>query len=225
MSVNPRILIVEDDQDLNHYLTQFLKDNGYLIDSFEKGTTALNKIDKIKPDLVLLDLNLPDVKGQDLCQEIKQIYPDIKVIILTAKSETNDIVKGFNLGADDYLTKPFSSEELLARIKTRLKQTNNQILKLENLELNTKNMEVKRDGELIDLTQTEYNLLVYLLKNKNQVLTREMILSNVWEYEPDTNSRVVDVYIGYLRDKIDEDYSPDLIHSVRGFGYIMKSKK
>lgn len=224
MSFNPTILIIEDDPDLNRYLQQFLKDNGYLVHSLDKGSTALDEIEKTRPNLVLLDLKLPDIRGTDLCQEIKQVYPDIKIIILTAKDETSDVVRGFHYGADDYLTKPFSSEELLARIKTRLKSNSQQKLSIADLKVNTKSMEVTRGDEIIDLTQTEYKLLAYLLKNKNQVLTREMILSNVWEYRPETNTRVVDVYIGYLRKKIDHGHSPKLIHSVRGFGYILQNK-
>lgn len=224
MSVNPTILIIEDDQDLNHYLQEFLKEYGYLTHSLHTGAPALDKIEQIKPDLVVLDLMLPDIKGSELCRDIKEIYPDTKVIILTAKDQTRDVVQGFELGADDYLTKPFSSEELLARIKTRLKQSQQEKLLLADLEVDAKSMEVTRSGEPIELTQTEYKLLTYLLKNKNQVLTREMILSSVWEYQPDADSRVVDVYIGYLRKKIDDDFEPKLIHSVRGFGYILKEK-
>lgn len=225
MSVNPSILIIEDDADLNHYLTEFLQRNGFLINSLRAGSRALTELEQTSPDLVILDLNLPDVDGQTLCKEIKQLYPKTSVIILTAQEDTHTVVNSFNLGADDYITKPFSSEELLARIKRRLKTGNpNQIMSLSDLTLDPKSMEIRRGEDLLELTQTEYKLLHYLLQNQGQVLTREMILSHVWEYKPDADSRVVDVYIGYLRKKMDDDYEPKLIHSVRGFGYILQDK-
>lgn len=225
MAINPTVLVVEDDQDLNHYLSTFLEKNGYLVESLERGSTVLDKVEQTNPDLILLDLKLPDIDGKSLCREIKEIYPQTVIIILTGQTEAQDVVKGFRLGADDYITKPFDNEVLLARIKARLKQAEpNQLMTVADLQLNPQTMEVKRGEKLIDLTQTEYKLLHYLLENKNQVLSREMILSHVWGYKPEADSRVVDVYIGYLRKKIDQDQSPKLIHSVRGFGYILQNK-
>jgi DNA-binding response OmpR family regulator len=147
------------------------------------------------------------------------------VIILTAKDNIQNIVEGFNLGAEDYITKPFDNEELLARIKARLKNNQTGILKVADLKLNTQTKEVSRQDKLIDLTKTEFNLLKYLLTNKNQVLSRDMILNHVWGYQDETNTRVVDVYIGYLRKKIDQEFDPKLIHSVRGFGYMLSDKR
>ena len=223
--MNSSILIVEDNQELNQYLSDFLESNGFVISSLSQGAKVLDEIEEFNPDLVLLDLKLPDLDGKTVCREIKSVYPETKVIILTAKDDTQDVVKGFNIGADDYVTKPFASEELLARIKSRLKETKgDKILQVDDLTLNPQSMQVKRGSHNIDLTQTEYKLFHYLIKNKNQVLSREMILSHVWGYKSDADSRVVDVYVGYLRKKIDKNFEPKLIHSVRGFGYILQDK-
>ena len=223
--MNSSILIVEDNQELNQYLSDFLENNGFVVSSLKQGAKVLDEIETVKPDLILLDLKLPDLDGKTICREIKSIYPKTKVIILTAKDDTQDVVKGFNIGADDYVTKPFASEELLARIKSRLKKSKDgKLLQVDNLTIDPQSMQVKRGDKEINLTQTEYKLLHYLIKNKNQVLSREMILSHVWGYKPDADSRVVDVYIGYLRKKIDKNFEPNLIHSVRGFGYIFQDK-
>ncbi|MBD3250802.1 MAG: response regulator [Candidatus Pacebacteria bacterium] len=225
MAINSTVLVIEDDSDLNHYLCEFLNNNGYITESLEQGSAAIETIEQVNPDLILLDLKLPDIDGRALCREIKDIYPQTTVIILTGRADAQDVVKGFKIGADDYITKPFDNEILLARIRARLKENKpNQLMTAANLTVNPQSMEVLRDEKRVDLTQTEYKLLHYLLKNKNQVLSREMILSHVWGYKPDTDSRVVDVYIGYLRKKIDQDFEPNLIHSVRGFGYILQDK-
>jgi len=146
------------------------------------------------------------------------------VIILTARDSTADVVQGLDIGADDYITKPFTAEELLARIRARLRQRgqNNHKLEIADLELDTKSLEVKRGSKLIKLTPQEFKLLEYLMSNQNQVLTREMILNRIWPSAPDVETRVVDVYIGYLRKKIDTGFENNLIHSVRGFGYVIK---
>ncbi len=224
MPSNRKILIIEDDQDLCTYLNDFLQSQGFRTKSLVKGSKAFDYLDDNWADLVLLDLQLPDVRGESLCRQIKETYPEIPLIILTAKDQTKDVVKGFQIGADDYITKPFDSEELLARIKSRLK-TNNSKLSLADLSLDTKTKTVKRGDKIIDLTKTEFNLLDYFLSNKHQVLSREMILTHVWGYDSEANTRVVDVYIGYLRNKIDKNYEPKLVHSVRGFGYILTDKR
>lgn len=225
MSDNRKILIIEDNSDLSHYLEIFLQNQGFLTDALTRGAKTLDYLEKNEPDLVLLDLKLPDVKGESLCRQINEMYPHIPVIILTAKDNTQNIVEGFNLGAEDYITKPFDNEELLARIKARLKNNQTGTLKLADLKLNTQTKEVSRQDQLIDLTKTEFNLLKYLLANKNQVLSRDMILNHVWGYQDETNTRVVDVYIGYLRKKIDQKFERKLIHSVRGFGYVLTDQR
>ncbi len=224
MSNNRKILIIEDNKDLGHYLDKFLQNQGFHTKLLSHGAESVQYLEESEVDLVLLDLMLPDVKGESLCRQLKETFPKLPIIILTAKDNTQDIVQGFNLGADDYITKPFDNEELLARIKARLKNNQSGILSLADLKLDTNTKEVTRKGEQIDLTKTEFNLLKYLLINKNQVLSRSMILSHVWGYQNDTNTRVVDVYVGYLRKKIDNDFEPNLIHSVRGFGYMLSDK-
>jgi DNA-binding response OmpR family regulator len=218
------ILVVEDDTGLQKYLKELLLDNGYSIQTAHDGVQALNSLEKIVPDLMILDLNLPNMSGEAVCLEVRKKYPELPVIILTAKDTTADIVNGLNLGADDYMTKPFVADELLARIKVRLrsKDLGDSKLTVGDLELDNKSLEVKRGTTSIQLTPQEFKLLQYLMSNKGRILTREMILNRVWLYSPDIETRVVDVYMGYLRKKIDAEHEQKLIHSVRGFGYMIK---
>lgn len=223
MAINPTIVVVEDDKDIQEYLKDVLTENHYLVYTTGKGIEAMKIIDQVNPQLILLDLGLPDIEGESLCTQIKDSHPAIPIIMLTAKDDARDIAAGLNLGADDYVTKPFSINVLLARIQARLRDIKpNKVLEANGLKLNTETFEVTRNDQPITLTQTEFQLLHYLLSNKNRVLTREMILNHVWSYTPDVESRVVDVYIGYLRKKVDHDFNPKLIHSVRGFGYSLK---
>lgn len=217
-----KVLVVEDEQGIQEYLKEFLLDNAYSVETASDGISALNLLKKNVPDLVILDLGLPNMGGEAVCSEIKKKYPDLPVIILTAKDAPTDVVHGLNLGADDYITKPFVAEILLARVKARLRHGATDNLAVADLELNNKTMEVKRAGKLLPLSPQEFKLLEYLATNKGRVLTREMILNRVWLYSYDVDTRVVDVYIGYLRKKVDKGYKKKLIHSVRGFGYIMK---
>lgn len=216
-----KVLVVEDDKDIQEYLKEMLLEAGFSVDASSDGITALNIVKKSPPDIVVLDLGLPDISGDAVCSEIKKKNPDVPVIILTAKGTTSDIVHGLNLGADDYLPKPFEADELLARIKARLRQKGNSKLKVAELELDSTTLEVKRGTRKISLTPTEFKLLEYLMSNKGRVLSREMILNRIWLSSPDIETRVVDVYMGYLRKKVDSDSKP-LIHSIRGFGYVIK---
>ncbi len=220
------ILIVEDETELQAYLKESLEENGFHIQTASDGIKALNMISISQPDLVLLDLGLPNMSGESVCLEIRKKYPELKVIILSARNDTADIVKGLNLGADDYVTKPFTLEELMARIKARLRATssNDAIKKIADLELNQETHEVKRGKNLIELSPTEFRLLEYLLINKGKVLTRDMILNKIWSASPDIETRSVDIYVGYLRKKIDNGFEPKLIKSIRGFGYILKGE-
>ncbi len=219
------ILIVEDDLGLQKYLKELLLDNGYSVQAASDGAQALNSIQKLPPDLVLLDLGLPNMSGESVCMEIRKKYPSVRVVILTAKDGITDIVEGLDLGADDYMTKPFVADELLARIKARLRyqEGSNTKLQVGDLELDNSTLEVKRQGKLIQLTPQEFKLLQYLMSNQGRILTREMILNRVWLYSPDIETRVVDVYMGYLRKKIDQIAPKKLLHSVRGFGYMIKN--
>jgi DNA-binding response OmpR family regulator len=218
------ILIVEDDSGVQTYVKELLQENNYSVQIAADGVVALNSIQKLAPDLVLLDLGLPNMSGEAVCLEIRKKYPKLPVIIFTAKDSVSDVVQGLNLGADDYITKPFVPEELLARIQARLRESgsNDNKLKIGDLELDSETFEVKRGTKPVHLTPQEFRLLQYLMTNTGRVLTREMILNRVWLYSTDIETRVVDVYMGYLRKKIDKGQSKKLLHSVRGFGYMVK---
>lgn len=224
MSMNATILIVEDDKDFQNYVEELLTKNGYKTYLSDKGSDAVQQVDRIQPDLMILDLNLPDMSGEGVCMEVRKEHPTLPIIMLTAKSSISEKVQGLSLGADDYITKPFIPEEFLARVKARLRPQNQTETKLTvaDLELDTQKIEVHRNGELISLTPHEFKLLEYLMGNVGVVLSRDMILNRVWSYSFDVESRVVDVYMGYLRKKIDAGRKKKLIHSVRGFGYTIK---
>jgi two-component system response regulator MprA len=224
MSMLSTILVIEDDEGIRNYIKQLLLEHNYNVVTASDGVNALKIIKKTQPDLVLLDLGLPDISGESICTQIRTEFPDIRVIILTAKDSANQIVQGLNLGADDYLTKPFVADILIARIQARLRRASgeNSLLTLADLELDTKTLTVKRGNKEISLTPQELKLLQYMLQNQNRILTRDMILNRLWMSSVDVDTRIVDVYIGYLRKKIDHDQPVKLIHSVRGFGYIMK---
>lgn len=219
------LLVVEDDLGLQKYLKELLVENNYSVQTASDGIQALNSLKKTEPDLVILDLGLPNMSGEAVCLEIRKKYPTLPVIILTAKDTINDIVQGLNLGADDYMTKPFVADELLARINARLRRQGagaEDRLKVADLEMDNKSLEVKRGDKLIQLTPQEFKLLQYLMINRGRILTRDMILNRVWLYAQDIETRVVDVYMGYLRKKIDAEFEKKLLRSVRGFGYMIK---
>lgn len=217
-----RILIAEDDISILEGIKSFLVENNFMVDAVTDGAAALDSVKKHQPDLVILDLGLPKITGESVCREIKKMYPTLPVIILTAKNQTEDVVSGFKLGADDYIGKPFELAELMARISVRLRGETTSIIEIDDLMLDPQAVRVTRGGKEVQLTPHEFKLLHYLLINKGKVLTREMILNRVWQYSLDVDSRVVDVYVGYLRKKIDGSSTKKLISSVRGFGYIIK---
>lgn len=218
------ILVIEDNNDLREYLVTVLTDQGYTVLSSEDGTTALKLFEKAAPDVVVLDLGLPTISGETVCKEIKRISPKTQVLVLTAKDTVSDITATLNIGADDYMAKPFEVDELIARIKARLRglSPSEKVLKVKDLTLDTEKVEVLRANQLIQLTPLEFKLLEYLVTNKGRVLTRDMILSRVWSSSPDIETRVVDVYMGYLRKKIDKGFPQPILHSIRGFGYMVK---
>lgn len=224
LSMVRTILVVEDDKGLQKYLKELLLDNGYAVHTAGDGIAALEYLKKSLPDVVVMDLGLPNMSGEAVTTEVRKKYPELPIIILTAKDSISDIVQGLNLGADDYMTKPFVADEFLARIKARLRRTENGDAKLHvaDLSLDSKTLEVKRGEKIIQLTPQEFKLLQYLMSNKGRILTREMILNRIWLYSSEIETRVVDVYMGYLRKKIDTGYSRKLLHSVRGFGYVIK---
>jgi DNA-binding response OmpR family regulator len=201
-----------------------LTENGYTVKTASTGVSALALLKKSEPDLIILDLKLPDITGESVCAEIRKMYPTVPIIILTAKDALTDKVRALGLGADDYITKPFIADEFIARIKARLRNRVNDkpTVKVADLEIDLRQILVKRGNKTIHLTPQEFKLLEYLMNNKGVVLTRDMILNRIWLYSPDVESRVVDVYMGYLRKKIDNGFSKKLLHSVRGFGYTIK---
>lgn len=219
-----KVLIVEDDTEVQDYLTSYLIEQGFMVKSCVKGAQVMPTIDSFEPDIVLLDLQLPDMKGESVARSVKEDYPDLPIIMLTAKSHVYDKISGFKAGADDYVTKPFEPDELVVRIQARLKDKINTTTTLQvgDLVLDTKTVTVKRGDKEIALSPQEFRLLEYLMANKNIVLSRDKILSRVWSVAADIETRVVDVYMGYLRKKIDAPFNKKLIHSVRGFGYVLK---
>lgn len=217
------ILLVEDEREIRELVKKSFIDAGYIVEEASDGVEALEKVHKKIPDLVILDLGLPKISGETVCQEIKKDYPSVPVIMLSAKSQSDNIVKGLTLGADDYMTKPFVMDELMARAKTRLNDNGRQTkLVIADLEINYLTKETIRGGKKIDLTPKEFELLYYLMANSGQVLSREQILNKIWLYSPEIESRAVDVYIGYLRRKIDSHFKKKLLKSIRGFGYTVK---
>jgi DNA-binding response OmpR family regulator len=217
------VVVIEDEESIRDYVKDILSENNYSVYTAGDGATGLELINKYQPDLAIIDLGLPSVSGESVTLEIRKKFPDMLVIILTARDAVTDVINGLNLGADDYMTKPFVGDELVARVKARLRNKEGaSALKVADLTLDTKTFEVKRNGKIIDLSPKEFKLLEYLMKNVGQVLTREMILNRIWLYSPDIETRVVDVYMGYLRKKIDSDNEKKLIQSIRGFGYTIK---
>jgi DNA-binding response OmpR family regulator len=225
------ILIVEDEKKLARFIELELTHEGYIVDIAYDGVTGLTLFESQKYDLVLLDLMLPGLSGIEITRRIRKTS-NIPIIMLTARSEVIDKVTGLDSGADDYVTKPFAIEEVLARMRVAFKKQNligeqfggaeKETLRLGKLVIDPKARSVKYDGNLIELTKTEFELLKYMVTNRDIVLTREQILNNVWGYDYFGETNVVDVYIRYLRQKIDDRFSDKLIHTARGVGYIAK---
>ncbi len=222
-----KILIIEDEEKIARFMELELKHEGYLVFIEYNGRDGLEKINNENYDLILLDLMLPGIGGIDLCRKIRK-SSDIPIIMVTARDGISDKVKGLDTGADDYITKPFAIEELLARIRSLLRrkdlknEKDGQIISIDNLKIDLDKYIVTRNSEKIELTKKEYDLLVYLMKNKDIVLSREQILRQVWDYNYTGDTNIVDVYIRYLRAKIDELHDKSLIHTVRGVGYVLR---
>jgi heavy metal response regulator len=222
-----RILLIEDDKDVARFVGKGLKENLFLMDLASNGEEGFQLITQEKYDLVILDILLPKMDGWEVLQKIREKGIETPVIILTARDSTPDVVRGLNLGADDYLIKPFSFSELLARIRAILRRGKIQRpteLKVDNLVLNQITRDVCRDKVRIDLTAKEYSLLEYFMQNAGLILTRTMILEAVWDYNFDTMTNVVDVHVNHLRNKVDRDFTPKLLHTIKGVGYVIKAK-
>ncbi|ABG85748.1 response regulator transcription factor [Clostridium perfringens] len=229
---NKKVLIVDDEEHIRELIKFNLKKEGYDIEVAVNGTEALNIIREIKFDLILLDLMLPEIDGLEVCKEIRrnEETSDIPVMMITAKGEEFDKVLGLELGADDYITKPFSIRELMARVKALLRRSNfkkeENIIKFGDVVVNFKTREVIKGTQNVELTLKEFELLKLLIKNKDNILTRELLLDKIWGYEYIGETRTVDVHIRHLRKKIEsDDKNPQYIQTIRGVGYKFTSNE
>lgn len=229
---NKKVLIVDDEEHIRELIKFNLKKEGYDIEVAINGVEALNIIREIKFDLILLDLMLPEIDGLEVCKEIRrnEETSDIPVMMITAKGEEFDKVLGLELGADDYITKPFSIRELMARVKALLRRSNfkkeENIIKFGDVVVNFKTREVIKGTQNVELTLKEFELLKLLIKNKGNILTRELLLDKIWGYEYIGETRTVDVHIRHLRKKIEsDDKNPQYIQTIRGVGYKFTSNE
>jgi DNA-binding response OmpR family regulator len=222
------ILIIEDDARIASLVQRGLEENGYQVSLAYDGLTGLRLAAQNEYSLIITDIILPKVNGLDVCKELKQARPDTPVIMLTALGTTDDKVEGFDAGADDYLVKPFEMRELLARVRALIKRYSNlpqaagSVLAFAGLEMNLRTKIVKRDGLDISLTPKEFKLLEYMLQNPERVLSRSEIAEKVWDMHFDTGTNFIDVYINYLRKKVDKGFPNKLIHTKPGMGFILK---
>ncbi len=219
-----RILIVEDERKIARFLELELQHEGYEVETAGDGRTGLEKALSWKPDLMILDLMLPELSGIEVCRRLRH-ESDLPIIMLTAKDDVSDKVMGLDMGADDYMTKPFAIEELLARIRVNLKKHRSgapasAVLSAGKLTLDPASYAVAWDGTPISLTKKEFDLLKYLMERKGQAVTRDALLSDVWGYDYAGDTNVVDVYIRYLRHKIDEPFGVKTLHTIRAVGYM-----
>lgn len=224
----PKILIVEDEPQILQFIKQGLEENGFESDFAYDGECGRKLAQTNKYDIILLDIIVPQLNGLELCKIIRETNNTTKIIMLTALGSLNDKLEGFEAGADDYLVKPFDFPELLARVKSLLKrgapseENADHILKVADMELNTNNKRVKRGGKEIILTAKEYALLELLTVNKNKVISKVEIAEKIWDINFDSGTNVIEVYINFLRKKIDYNFPVKLLHTVVGMGYIMK---
>jgi two-component system OmpR family response regulator len=224
-----RILVVDDEPNIRDVITMALRYQGFEVATAESGRGALAAVTSFRPHLIVLDIMLPDMEGFEVAERLGAQRSSIPIVFLTARDTTEDKVRGLTSGGDDYVTKPFSLEELVARIRTVLRrggvtEVASSRLTFEDLELDDDMHEVTRAGERVDLTATEYRLLRFLLANPRRVLTRAQLLDHVWDYDFGGDARVLETYISYLRKKIDAG-RPPLIHTVRGVGYSLRSPR
>jgi heavy metal response regulator len=220
-----RILVVEDEVKIAQFIKRGLKEEGYAVDVAEDGEAGHFMLSSNEYDAIILDLMLPKIDGLALCRTLRKEGNQTPIIMLTAKDTVKDKVKGLDSGADDYLPKPFAFEELLARVRVLLRKKDSRVqtqLKVEDLVLDLLTHKVTRGDREIELTVKEYALLEYLMRNAGNIVTRTMISEHVWDINFDTFTNVIDVYINYLRNKIDSGFADKMIHTVRGKGYLLK---
>jgi DNA-binding response OmpR family regulator len=223
-----RILLVEDDRGIARFVKKGLLENSFSVDMATSGEEGLNSVVRMKYDLIVLDILLPKMDGREVLKEIRSKNIQTPVIFLTAKDSEDDIVKGLSLGADDYLTKPFSFNELLARIQAILRRGKTvpsiSRLQVANLILEPDGHRVFREKAKIELTPKEYVLLEFFMRHPAQIITRTMISEKIFDYHFDTSTNVVDVHVSHLRNKIDRDFEPKLLHTVKGVGYVLEDR-
>ncbi len=220
-----RVLVVEDEKDLNSIICSKLVKEGYNVDACYDGQAALDYMEAENYDGAIMDIMIPNKDGITVLREMRHAGIQVPVLFLTAKTETQDIVRGLDAGASDYMTKPFEFSELMARLRVMLRTqnpVNENVITCGSLVVDMNNRQAIRDGKVIDLTVREYAILEYLARNRNVVVTREQIRVNIWNIDDDVNSNVIDVYIRYLRRKIDDNYEEKLIHTIRGVGYKLE---
>ncbi len=225
--MDERILIIEDDEEILRVLKRVLTYEGYNVDTALTGKAGLVLAQEQRPDLVVLDWMLPKMDGLEVCRRLQRLGNQ-PILMLTAKDTTQDRVQGLDAGADDYVVKPFEIEELLARIRALLRRTaadRVKVLEFEDLSLDSSTRKATRGDREIDLTAKEYDLLELFMRHPNQVMTREVIFDQVWDYDFGGESNVLDVYIRYIRQKLEEDGNPRLIFTVRGVGYVMRASE
>ena len=223
--MNSHILIIEDEAKLAQFIKLELEYEGYQVTVTHDGLTGLATAREMSPDLILLDWMLPGISGPEICRRLRQTGDKVPIILLTAKDEVSDRVAGLDAGADDYIVKPFSIEELLARVRANLRRTQEEdtdLLQFGDLRLNRSTREVYRGDRLIELTAKEFDLLEYLISHPRQVLTRDQILERVWGYDFMGDSNIIEVYIRYLRLKLEAKKEQRLIQTVRGVGYVLR---
>lgn len=223
-----KLLVVEDEPNLLSIIRKGLSENNNEVSVAMDGRTALEMIQNHTFDVIILDIMLPDINGIEICRRLRAAKNFVPILLLTALGTTENVVTGLNAGADDYMAKPFKFSELQARISALARRSNqdnkpNDTIVIDDLEIDGRSKSVKRGGESIVLTAKEFKLLYYLAKNSGIILSREKILDNVWDINFDMNTNVVDVYINYVRNKIDKPYQNKLIHTMKGLGYVIKS--
>jgi heavy metal response regulator len=222
-----RILVIEDEKKVATFIKKGLVEEHYAVDTAFDGEEGLYLSEINEYDLIVLDLMIPKIDGFGVLKKIRERKDTVPILVLTAKDSVDDTVRGLDAGCDDYLTKPFAFAELLARIRALLrrdKKEKESVLRIADLSLFIVTHKVLRQGKEIELTSKEYALLEYFMRNPEKVLTRTMISEHVWDYHFDSNTNVIDVYVNYLRKKIDKDFDPKLIHTIRGIGYMMKKE-
>jgi two-component system OmpR family response regulator len=225
-----RVLVVDDEPSIVDVISMALRHHGFGVEVAENGKEALDQVRRWRPHVMVLDVMLPDMEGFEVARRLSAEHADIPILFLSARDTTADKVRGLTTGGDDYVTKPFSLEELIARLRNILRRTGtasgeaSSRLSFADLELDEDTFEVSRAGRPIELTATEFRLLRYLMLNPRRVLTRGQLLDHVWSYDFDGDARVLETYISYLRKKVDAD-QPPLLHTVRGVGYSLRLPK